>query len=422
MALYAALVSRQSDVLGRLLGEFFGRAHVWPRVEIWGDGGKVYPTQLAESGYKWVAVACYAEEGSVRRKGNVLEISMGPREILGAESLTNSPFRTRLIITPEKLRALTGPIGSPPLIVSSSDQLIVASSLPLVATGRPSTAPPDSVLTVDFGTMTCDQRPRLASKESAPADSLEEGAAQLMELLRHSVKSSVASRCALLFSGGLDSSILATIISDLGLKPLLISVGVQGSHDLDVARSAASLLRLDLLEVSLSEEEVADSLEYLSKVIQLSAPMDKALAIMTYEGSRASRSENRRQVVTGQGSDELFGGYKKYLRIADESGRLGSVMKEDLSALWRVGIPRDWAASATAGCMLTMPYLDPSVVSMALNMPVWLKISGGIRKLILRKTAELMGLPHELVMREKKAAQYGSGLDKCIRRIGKRCV
>ncbi len=422
MVLYAALASRQRGVLSRLIGEFFARAHVWPSVEVWGDGGKVSPAQLAEGKYEWVMVACHAGEGLARRVGDGLGLSMGPREILGAEALINSPFRTDLIITPGKLRALTGPIGSPPIIVSRSDQLIVASSLPLLTAGRPSTVPPDSILEVDYETMTYEQRKSLTSKESSLPALLEESAAQLVELLHQSVKSSVAGRCALLFSGGLDSSILAKIVSDSGLEPLLISVGVQGSYDLAVARSAASLLGLDLLEVSLSEERVAESLRYLNNVIPLSGPMDMALAIMMYEGSRASSSENRRQVVTGQGADELFGGYKKYLRISEASERLDSAMKDDLSALWRVGIPRDWAASAAAGCMLTMPYLDPRVVSMALNTPVWLKISGGIRKLVLRKAAELLGLPHELVIREKKAAQYGSGLDKCIRRIRKRRV
>jgi asparagine synthase (glutamine-hydrolysing) len=69
--------------------------------------------------------------------------------------------------------------------------------------------------------------------------------------------------------------------------------------------------------------------------------------------------------------------------------------------------------------VLKTPYLDKAVVKSALQVPVEFKVNNGERKIILKKVAMELGLPVELVEKEKKAAQYSSGIIKELRRMAK---
>ena len=67
-----------------------------------------------------------------------------------------------------------------------------------------------------------------------------------------------------------------------------------------------------------------------------------------------------------------------------------------------------------------VPYLDLDVINISMNIPMKYKINGEddhLRKCILREVARDLGVPEETVKRPKKATQYGSGIDKMLRRI-----
>ena len=70
-----------------------------------------------------------------------------------------------------------------------------------------------------------------------------------------------------------------------------------------------------------------------------------------------------------------------------------------------------------AGSLLTMPYLDERIIYNVYNLPLEFKISRGVRKVLLRAAAKHAGVPEELVAKEKKAAQYGTGIERVLRRI-----
>ncbi len=416
MALFTAIISPKKRLLSGVIGEFLRLAHLWPRVEIWGDQTKVSPAELAEGEYSLLVIAYSLTGQAVRQVSGGLEISMRPRDILGDESLAGSPFETRAIVRPGRITLHMGTLGSPPAYLHTSGESVVASSLPRFDSQDLTPVPVRSTAEVSFGAVSYSSE-SFFPEQLVEVRGLKEAAEMLVEILYSAVKSSVASGCAVLFSGGLDSALLTKIMMDCGLDPLPIAVGLEGSHDLRVARESSRHMGLDLVEASLRTKDVASTLTYLRKSMPLSGPMEMALAVMVYVASQAARSQRRRQVIAGQGADELFGGYMRHLRLLREGGDLQSAVMRDLDALWREGVPRDYISSALAGCMLTLPYLDPMVVAMGLRTPANMKIEGGVRKLILRETAALAGLPPEIAWREKKAAQYGSGLDKCIRRF-----
>ena len=87
--------------------------------------------------------------------------------------------------------------------------------------------------------------------------------------------------------------------------------------------------------------------------------------------------------------------------------------------MYHVNLERDDAVSMDNGVELRLPFLDSKLVEFALNIPVEYKIiarDDKIRKHILRNLASELGLDDEFAFRPKKAAQYGTGIDKILRK------
>jgi asparagine synthase (glutamine-hydrolysing) len=126
------------------------------------------------------------------------------------------------------------------------------------------------------------------------------------------------------------------------------------------------------------------------------------------------------KVVVGQGADELFGGYQKYLNILRTNGApsLEKALWDDFEELQNHGISRD-EVSVSMFAEPIMPYINKKVVENAFSLPVKYKINvlNGDRKIILRSIAKELGLVKEIYLHPKKAMQYSSGIQKVISRI-----
>jgi len=218
-----------------------------------------------------------------------------------------------------------------------------------------------------------------------------------------------------LFSGGLDSSLLAKICADIGVQPMLVSVYMEGSRDESVVREAASFFDLEHLEKVIFEEEIKAYVEEVSEAASTDDPLDLSIGVPLYAGLEAASWAGLESVMCGQGADELFAGYHRYLKMADE--KLESELKKDVET---INIARDKSIASACGIKLLTPYLDESVVELGLQIPVTLKIKDGVRKYILREVAKKRGLPESIWSREKKAIQYSTGVDKLVKKILKR--
>jgi hypothetical protein len=133
---------------------------------------------------------------------------------------------------------------------------------------------------------------------------------------------------------------------------------------------------------------------------------------------RASRccwcDPKKRPGQHGQGADELFGGYRRYL----ETATLADDLARDIAGL-EAQATRDQSVAALFGVYLSMPYLDMRVVRAALAIPAGEKVRDGKRKVPLRRVAE-RHLPAEIAWHEKKAMQYGSGIWKVLQRLARK--
>lgn len=215
---------------------------------------------------------------------------------------------------------------------------------------------------------------------------------------------------AVAFSGGVDSALVA----HLARLPC-VAVGLQGSHDLERAEKAARMMGLDLAIVTPTEDEVAEALDRVVRVIpEPTNPLEVSIATTLYFAAEWAAEHGHTRILSGQGADELFGGYARYLSSLD----LARDLDRDFADLGRQR-RRDQAVATLLGTNLSLPYLDVRVVRAARAIPAEEMVRGGVRKHPLRVVAE-HHIPTEMAWAEKKAMQYGSGIWKVIQRLARR--
>jgi asparagine synthase (glutamine-hydrolysing) len=126
-------------------------------------------------------------------------------------------------------------------------------------------------------------------------------------------------------------------------------------------------------------------------------------------------------LLTGQGADELFAGYKRYEQAFDD-GVLGIELEKDVLAL-PAQIRRDALVADLCDVKLCLPICNSDVVGIARSIDARLKMQkdegGYVRKYILRRVSEQY-LPHRLAWAPKKAAQYGTGVQNVLHRMARR--
>ena len=242
---------------------------------------------------------------------------------------------------------------------------------------------------------------------------------QLKDLLITSVKKRVSglSTVGILFSGGIDSTIIAKITDDLGIKTCLYSVGHKDSADLKFARKTAEEMNLPLKTKVIDVDDVKKYLIPVLDAVEEFNIMKIGVGMPAYIAAEMAHEDNLKVMLSGQGADELFGGYNRYLKFYEEKGEMAQEdLKKDILNLYHVNLQRDDAVTMANSIELRVPYLDPDIINIAMNIPMKYKINkeDTLRKCILREVGAELGVPEEIVKRPKKAAQYGSGIHKIL--------
>lgn len=229
------------------------------------------------------------------------------------------------------------------------------------------------------------------------------------------------SEVGVMFSGGIDSTILAHISRKLGLEPILYSVGHKDSADFKFAQKTAHDMGLPLHQQKLNQEDVRYYLPLVLNAIEEFNLMKLGVGMPAYVTSEMASNDGIKVMLSGQGADELFAGYHRYLEIYQKKGENAqNDLKKDIFNLYQVNLQRDDAVTMANGVELRVPYLDLDVINIAMNIPMKYKIKSAadhLRKCILREVARDLGVSEDNVQRPKKAAQYGSGIDKMLRRV-----
>ncbi len=233
----------------------------------------------------------------------------------------------------------------------------------------------------------------------------------------------------LLYSGGLDSSIIAKILKDNfdNEKIFLVAVGVEGSYDLINASNGAHELKLPLYTCFLDIPRVKYAVNRLIALNMVKNAGEILIAVPLYLGMRFLHQKfTTRIVYLGQGADELFGGYNKYSTLTLESKmfELEKTMKSDLEKLINRQTIMERKIANHFEIELMYPFLFQEMIEFARNTPISnhiVLVNGNkpIRKAILRKFARDLGLSETMSNQPKKALQYGSGSKKLVKQISK---
>jgi asparagine synthase (glutamine-hydrolysing) len=226
-------------------------------------------------------------------------------------------------------------------------------------------------------------------------------------------------RCAVLFSGGVDSSLAAIMTARMCKDTLLITARCEGSHDSRIARKSAEAIAIPINEVTIDSEIVWKILPDIVKSIKSSKRMDVEIAIPFFLAAQEAHNQGYDILVSGQGPDELFAGYARYERLMNQKGTeaVEDALWADYSVTDDVNIQRDIGAITYHGLEAFFPYLHKGFVKTALSLPATMNIDSTkspSRKLMFRKLAIALGVPEEVASIPKKATQYSSGTSKML--------
>ncbi len=243
---------------------------------------------------------------------------------------------------------------------------------------------------------------------------------ELEDVLIKSVEKRVKglSEVGIIFSGGLDSTILAKISQDLGIHTTLYTAGLETSSDMIFAKKAANDMHLPLKFTSLDVDDIKYYTGLVLNAIEELNIMKLGVGMPGYVASEMAHKDGLKVVMSGQGADEIFAGYNRYTLLYKDKGENASKdLEYDINNLYCVNLQRDDAVTMANSVELRVPYLDLDVVDLAMKIPMKYKLKGDkddLRKCILRSMASDIGVPDEIVRRPKKAAQYGSGIHKIL--------
>jgi len=274
----------------------------------------------------------------------------------------------------------------------------------------------------------------------------------LKNLLSEAVKSEIGQekKIGVVFSGGIDSAIIS-FLSHKFCEVINYTVGTDDSEDVVFAKKFKNAL-LNLKDTSLNfintkivvvtEKEIEKEIDNILKILKENnieiTKLNLSTAIPVYFAAKNAKNDKINVMLSGQGADEIFGGYARYLKMG-ENERINA-MKNDINNAYKDNLNRDIAMCKFHDISLKFPYMDKNFLDYAINIPLELKIyevkndeltefketidvidnKKFIRKFILRKLGQEIGVPEFIVKRKKKAMQYGSKSEKIVEKILKR--
>jgi len=212
------------------------------------------------------------------------------------------------------------------------------------------------------------------------------------------------------FSGGVDSALIASVSG----RPS-VTVGISGCHDILHSEAVADMAGLESHTIyEIDPSEIEPALRTVLAIIPNKTPLDASIATTLFFVARWASENGHTRILGGQGADELFGGYARYLEQGDPAEKL----KADFEGLPAQSL-RDQSVTSLHGGYLSCPYLDMRVVRASLRLPPGEMVQNGIRKYPLRRVAACH-IPEEAAFYSKKAMQYGSGVWKEIQRLARK--
>lgn len=248
---------------------------------------------------------------------------------------------------------------------------------------------------------------------------------RLRAALEKAVELRLTPEAGIAFSGGIDSALLAVLAKRIYPGVSLYAVGLPGSHDIIQAEYAAEAIgmKASLFVHLLSPQEIEAAVPDVIYATESTDPMKISIGLPLYIIAKILKEKGKKVLLTGQGADELFGGYKRHEDFLEEGlDVLELKIFSDIEKISEINLERDDLVTMANSVELRVPFLDKEVLKTGLAISPELKVlktaDGYTRKYILRKAAEGL-LPPKLLQKEKKAMQYGTGVQKVLERLAR---
>lgn len=252
----------------------------------------------------------------------------------------------------------------------------------------------------------------------------EASAPRLREALEASVHRQLMSDVpyGVLLSGGLDSSIVSAVAQRFARRriedddqseawwPRLHSfcIGLEGSPDLANARIVADHIGTVHHEFHFTVQEGIDALSDVVYHLETYDVTTVRAATPMYLMARRIKAMGIKMVLSGEGADEIFGGYL-YFHKAPNPEAFHEETVRKLDRLHLYDCLRANKAMAAWGVEVRVPFLDKAFLDVAMSMDPAAKMpGGGIEKRILREAFE-DALPPEVAWRQKEQFSDGVG-------------
>ena len=229
---------------------------------------------------------------------------------------------------------------------------------------------------------------------------------------------------AVLLSGGLDSSLVSAVAAQYVAKrvedndnsdawwPRLHSfaVGLEGAPDLVAAREVADMIGTVHHEIHFTIQEGLDAIRDVIYQLETYDTTTIRAATPMYLMSRKIKAMGIKMVLSGEGSDEIFGGYL-YFHKAPNAREFHEETVRKLERLHMFDCARANKATSAWGVEARVPFLDKNFidVAMRLNPQDKMCVDGRMEKWILRKAFDDGStLPESVLWRQKE--QFGDGV------------
>ncbi len=225
-----------------------------------------------------------------------------------------------------------------------------------------------------------------------------------------------------LLSGGLDSSIVSAVAQRFARNriedddqteawwPRLHSfcIGLEGSPDLASARLVAKHIGTVHHEFKFTVQEGLDALSDVIYHLETYDVTTIRAATPMYLMARRIKAMGIKMVLSGEGADEIFGGYL-YFHKAPSPAAFHEETVRKLDRLHLYDCLRANKAMAAWGVEVRVPFLDKEFMDVAMSLDPAAKMpAGGIEKRILREAFEGY-LPKEVAWRQKEQFSDGVG-------------